>query len=220
MIGPHSTIIDSGIGKGLPGDSVLSEPLRTGGGLLGRSLRPPPPRGEARGRSRRQAPSSRSRTRRSARTRRSRICPTSVTPRSVKTRIRGRHDHRQLRRRREAPHEDRLRREDRRRHDAGGAGEVGDGAYTGAGAVIRDNIPPGPLSVSENDRETLMIRRAARRPQGRRGKQSVTITESSAQTTIPHDYSKRAMVFAAGAPRTWPRRSPASLERSVGDVTP
>jgi bifunctional UDP-N-acetylglucosamine pyrophosphorylase/glucosamine-1-phosphate N-acetyltransferase len=33
--------------------------------------------------------------------------------------------------------------------------EVGDGAYTGAGAVIRDNIPPGALSVSENDQRNL-----------------------------------------------------------------
>ena len=33
--------------------------------------------------------------------------------------------------------------------------EVGDGAYTGAGAVIRDNIPPGALSVSENDQRNV-----------------------------------------------------------------
>ena len=33
--------------------------------------------------------------------------------------------------------------------------EVGDGAYTGAGAVIRDNIPPGALSVSENDQRNI-----------------------------------------------------------------
>jgi len=33
--------------------------------------------------------------------------------------------------------------------------EVGDGAYTGAGAVIREDIPPGALSVSKNDQRNV-----------------------------------------------------------------
>lgn len=33
--------------------------------------------------------------------------------------------------------------------------EVGDGAYTGAGAVIRESIPPGALSVSRNDQRNV-----------------------------------------------------------------
>ena len=47
--------------------------------------------------------------------------------------------------------------------------EVGDGAYTGAGAVIRDNIPPGALSVSENDQRNVddyAERLAAREAEG------------------------------------------------------
>jgi len=47
--------------------------------------------------------------------------------------------------------------------------DVGDGAYTGAGAVIRDNVPPGALSVSGNDQRNLddyAERLAAREAEG------------------------------------------------------
>jgi bifunctional UDP-N-acetylglucosamine pyrophosphorylase/glucosamine-1-phosphate N-acetyltransferase len=33
--------------------------------------------------------------------------------------------------------------------------EVGDGAYTGAGAVIKSDVPPGALAVSENDQRNI-----------------------------------------------------------------
>ena len=33
--------------------------------------------------------------------------------------------------------------------------EVGDGAYTGAGAVVREDVPPGALAVSENDQRNI-----------------------------------------------------------------
>jgi len=33
--------------------------------------------------------------------------------------------------------------------------EVGDGAYTGAGAVIKGDVPPGALAVSENDQRNI-----------------------------------------------------------------
>ncbi len=33
--------------------------------------------------------------------------------------------------------------------------EVGDGAYTGAGAVVREDVPPGALAVSSNDQRNI-----------------------------------------------------------------
>jgi bifunctional UDP-N-acetylglucosamine pyrophosphorylase/glucosamine-1-phosphate N-acetyltransferase len=33
--------------------------------------------------------------------------------------------------------------------------EVGDGAYTGAGAVIKDDVPEGALAVSENEQRNI-----------------------------------------------------------------
>ena len=33
--------------------------------------------------------------------------------------------------------------------------EVGDAAYTGAGAVIKDDVPEGALAVSENDQRNI-----------------------------------------------------------------
>ncbi len=32
---------------------------------------------------------------------------------------------------------------------------VGDGAYTGAGTVLRDDVPPGALAVSDNAQRTI-----------------------------------------------------------------
>ncbi|MBN8866721.1 MAG: bifunctional UDP-N-acetylglucosamine diphosphorylase/glucosamine-1-phosphate N-acetyltransferase GlmU [Solirubrobacterales bacterium] len=47
--------------------------------------------------------------------------------------------------------------------------EVGEGAWTGAGAVIRQNVPPGALAVSSGDQRTVdeyAERRAAREAEG------------------------------------------------------
>ena len=33
--------------------------------------------------------------------------------------------------------------------------EVGDGAYTGAGAVIKEDVPEGALAVSENEQRNI-----------------------------------------------------------------
>ena len=57
---------------------------------------------------------------------------------------RRRHDHRQLRRRAQAPHDDRRRRVPRRRHDARRAGRRSARARkTGAGAVVTRDVPAG-----------------------------------------------------------------------------
>ena len=41
---------------------------------------------------------------------------------------------------------------------------VGDGAYTGAGAVIREDVPPGALAVSAPPQRTIDGWVARRRP--------------------------------------------------------
>ena len=49
--------------------------------------------------------------------------------------------------------------------------EVGDAAYTGAGAVIKDDVPEGALAVSENDAaQHRRIRGATRRRRCERSK--------------------------------------------------
>ena len=50
--------------------------------------------------------------------------------------------------RRQAPHEDRKTREDRRPHAFVAPVDVGDGAYTGAGSVITEDVPDGALGIA------------------------------------------------------------------------
>ena len=61
---------------------------------------------------------------------------------------RRRDDHRQLRRGRQAPHDDRRPRAHERRHDARRAGQLGDDAYTAANSAITQDVPPGALGVA------------------------------------------------------------------------
>ena len=61
---------------------------------------------------------------------------------------RRRHDHRQLRRPAQAPHDDRRRRVHRLRHDPARAGRrSAKAAYTGAGSVVTRDVPPGKMAV-------------------------------------------------------------------------
>ena len=50
--------------------------------------------------------------------------------------------------------------------------EVGDSAYTGAGAVIREDVPPGALAVSANDQRNIEghAERKEERAQGEEGR--------------------------------------------------
>ena len=63
---------------------------------------------------------------------------------------------RQLRRGAQAPHGRRLARADRLgQHVRRAACSVGDGAYTGAGTVLREDVPPGALAVSAGSQRTI-----------------------------------------------------------------
>jgi len=77
---------------------------------------------------------------------RCRTSRTSAMPRSAPTRTSGRHHHRELRRAAQEPHQGRTRRPDRLEHGPGRPVEVGDGAYTAAGAVVARDVPPGALA--------------------------------------------------------------------------
>ena len=94
----------------------------------------------------RSARSSRSRTPRSARAPRCRTSPTSATPRSAPaptsapSTITANYDGVQ-----QAPHHDRRRRAHRLHTSLVAPVELGDGADTGAGAVVTHDVPPGRL---------------------------------------------------------------------------
>ena len=55
--------------------------------------------------------------------------------------------------------------------------DVGDDAYTGAGAVIRDDVPPGALGVTKGEQRN--IEGFAERKQAEQAKES---TEKNAET--------------------------------------
>ena len=72
------------------------------------------------------------------------------------TQHRRRHDHRQLRRPQQAPHDD------RRRASAVGVHTsfvapvtVGDDAYTGAGSVITEDVPAGALGIARERQSNI-----------------------------------------------------------------
>ncbi|HLU58361.1 MAG TPA: bifunctional UDP-N-acetylglucosamine diphosphorylase/glucosamine-1-phosphate N-acetyltransferase GlmU [Pseudonocardia sp.] len=56
--------------------------------------------------------------------------------------------------------------------------EIGDGAYTGAGAVIRENVPPGALAVSAGSQRTIEGWVARKRP-------GTPAAEAAARATDP-----------------------------------
>ena len=55
--------------------------------------------------------------------------------------------------------------------------EVGDSAYTGAGAVIKDDVPEGALAVSENEQRNIEGYAERKAAEIERGQRAVSTIE-------------------------------------------
>ena len=102
--------------------------------------------------------------------------------------------------------------------------EVGDGAYTGAGAVIKSDVPEGALAVSENEQRNIEGYAARKAAQDARGAEDPVSTieerpETVAATAIPHDYSKRLMVFGGRSSMELAAKVAGKLDLDLGQVT-
>ena len=118
--------------------------------------------------------------------------------------------------------------------------EIGEGAYTGAGAVIRSDVPSG--RARRDRRRSAQYRGLRRAKDERRRGGQVTTTETAAissepsaeiqdsimtiaeempspLSSIPHDYTKRLMVFGGRASREQAARIATKLDVDLGQVT-
>ena len=206
-----------------------------------RPVRLPAPRDGAARRAPRPARSSRSRTPTSARARR---CPhlSYIGDADVgeRTNLGAAHDHRQLRRPRQAPHDDRRARARRRRHLARRAGDAS--ATTpgpAAGSVVTDDVPPrraGGRPRAPAQRRALRRTRGtpasgcsgggeAHAPSCRRSTTRLGADERDGHAhavlarSLPIDYNKRLMlVQRAGEPAARRQHRRASSASTLGPV--
>ena len=99
---------------------------------------------------------------------------------------------------------------------------VGDGAYTGAGAVIREDVPDGALGVSTNEQRNIegYAERKATRRADEGGAATMSILEESPQvvSSIPQDYTKRLMVFGGRASMELAARIAGKLDVDLGQA--
>ena len=88
----------------------------------------------------------------------------------------------------------------RGRHHVRGAGDVGDGAYTAAGSVITEDVPPARWRWRARARRMRGVRRQrVTSALHSRRMSSAMDTRPSAATSLPIDYNKRLMLFAGRA---------------------
>ena len=100
---------------------------------------------------------------------------------------------------------------------------VGDGAYTGAGAVIREDVPDGALGVSTNEQRNIegyAERKSSDGEEDAHGHRLMTTLEESPQavSSIPQDYTKRLMVFGGRASMELAARIAGKLDVDLGQV--
>ncbi len=88
---------------------------------------------------------------------------------------------------------------------------IGDGAYTGAGAVIRTDVPPGALAVSAGDQRIIEGWVARRRP-GTAAERAATASTSRARATEPDS------VFGPGSGDTAGSGDTGSGDTGSGDT--
>ena len=102
--------------------------------------------------------------------------------------------------------------------------EVGDSAYTGAGAVVPEDVPEGALAVSQNEQRNIEGY-AERKAAESKERQLVSTIEqrpeamSAPPTAIPHDYSKRLMVFGGRSSGELAAKVAGKLDLDLGQVT-
>ena len=100
--------------------------------------------------------------------------------------------------------------------------EVGPGAYTGAGAVIKEDVPDGALAVSDNDQRNIEGYAAPQTERDARGRGVVSTIEQrpeAAPTAISHEYSKRLMVFGGRSSMELAAKVAGKLDLDLGQVT-
>ena len=100
--------------------------------------------------------------------------------------------------------------------------EVGDAAYTGAGAVIRSDVPEGALAVSQNDQRNIEGYSERKAEEDEKGMSVIEQRQEAAAVTptaIPHDYLKRMMVFGGRTSMELAAKVAGKLDLDLGQVT-
>ena len=223
-VGPHTTLIDSTLGADVTAHSYLVD-AEVGDELLGRPLRLPPARHQAR----RRRQGRHLRRDQELRDRRGHQGPAPLLRRRRRRRRRlepgRRHDHRQLRRVHQEPHEDRGTCANRRRHRLRRAGRGRRRRIHWRRSRDPRGRPAGRArghhrANSATSRASQSARGQSRKPKRKatRGRTRMSVVEETPQmvSSIPQDYTKRLMVFGGRASMELAARIAGHLDVDLG----